>query len=383
MKTIAPAPATLFEQENALQIKEKGKRGRVPSYPIRKVSMQLESDRGLTLSIQAGKITATAHLSATTTAEIVRYYIDAMRESPDTPAEEAEKIEAEIATLEDRVFQPTARLIDGEFSLTGGFGFDAENLAEYGISDFLTGGCHIEGSIAEVFEQFNIPLEITEDFSSEADDAHYNIEWNSVVYKIYTNEEVESNKLWSLTVDRTIAMINDQLERHGIADIELRSAHNFEVVYFAKKTQLLTPEHSAQTGAEKRSGRPNSELNHDAARRDTIIFGHPPSKGYDTQGFDHLTLNQLDQLVKENFIDLSDRQNDSPTAGEFYEFVKTYPRFTLDGYVVSPLRDDYRVTIGAIQLTAPATEEELFAFLALSKDGNKLKSDTNLEAWWN
>jgi len=40
-----------------------------------------------------------------------------------------------------------------------------------------------------------------------------------------------------------------------------------------------------------------------------------------------------------------------PTIGEFWELLKKYPneRVTLHGYIVSPGRDDYRITIEGLE----------------------------------
>jgi len=59
----------------------------------------------------------------------------------------------------------------------------------------------------------------------------------------------------------------------------------------------------------------------------------------------------LNELYQNNFLDMSDRQNESPSMQEYFDLFSKYPDepISFDGYIVSPDRDDYRVTIDTIK----------------------------------
>lgn len=67
----------------------------------------------------------------------------------------------------------------------------------------------------------------------------------------------------------------------------------------------------------------------DSRTRDTIIFGKPIDGANDLGGayyFDELTVEQLEQLVNQQFADPAERQNFSPTLGDFLAFGQTQKR---------------------------------------------------------
>jgi hypothetical protein len=55
--------------------------------------------------------------------------------------------------------------------------------------------------------------------------------------------------------------------------------------------------------------------------------------------------------LENDFVDLEDCQNESPTAKEFKEFAEKYKNEDLCfiGYLISPEREDYRVSITGIE----------------------------------
>ena len=108
--------------------------------------------------------------------------------------------------------------------------------------------------------------------------------------------------------------------------------------------------------------------NKDYKRRDEIINKYlrvdRNRKGADYFGgierFDALPVEDLETLVKEKFADLDEAQNEAPTIKEFLEFAnryKDFARITFDGYVVSPDRSDYRVSVDAITIYPDAKNE--------------------------
>lgn len=89
-----------------------------------------------------------------------------------------------------------------------------------------------------------------------------------------------------------------------------------------------------------------------AEMRDQIIFGEPIDWGQRPNGIEHfsnLDIATLKQLNDLGYLNLKLRQNDSPTIGQFMEFMKEYPAVKCHGYVVSPFRNDYRVSIEGLE----------------------------------
>jgi len=105
------------------------------------------------------------------------------------------------------------------------------------------------------------------------------------------------------------------------------------------------------------------DLNKDFERRDIIITGEKKSNKYDTYSFQNMSLETLQKLFDESFIDPESSQNDSPTFESTLEFMKNHPRFTCHGYAVTIDRDDYRVSIEGVDLDAAATINELIDFV--------------------
>ncbi len=98
---------------------------------------------------------------------------------------------------------------------------------------------------------------------------------------------------------------------------------------------------------------------------------------------DHIPLLVLKKLLEEKFIDPNGRQNRSPSTQEFLSFMEKYPVAKAHGYVVSPYRDDYRVTIEGLSVDrADVTPEVRNAFLDLSENADQLDTDGDLNSWW-
>lgn len=115
--------------------------------------------------------------------------------------------------------------------------------------------------------------------------------------------------------------------------------------------------------------------------------------------FDKLSLEQLQQLVNEDFIDTESCYNGCPTVGEFLKFVKGIkqyvaenPDYTSDdfdiyfiGYAVDISRDDYRVTIEGVEYSSryKVDREIMVKFMNFAKSADELDvTDTNGRAWW-
>lgn len=94
------------------------------------------------------------------------------------------------------------------------------------------------------------------------------------------------------------------------------------------------------------------ELNRNVDKRDMVLFGtnYDETKYFGgARRFDELSVEELEYLIKENFIDPDECQNDSPTTEEFLEYMKDHEQFVAFGYAISPDRGDYRITLEGIR----------------------------------
>ena len=63
-----------------------------------------------------------------------------------------------------------------------------------------------------------------------------------------------------------------------------------------------------------------------------------------------IPLEALELLFAEKFIDPHSRQNYSPSAHEFLQFMHKYPNVVTHNYAVNPYRDDYRISIEGLMV---------------------------------
>lgn len=90
-------------------------------------------------------------------------------------------------------------------------------------------------------------------------------------------------------------------------------------------------------------------FNFDAYRRDFIMGTEKAHYFAGIKDFTNATVEQMGRLLEENFMDPESQRNHCPPAREIYEFMKKWPQVTFDGYLVSPMRSDYRVSIVAVE----------------------------------
>lgn len=126
------------------------------------------------------------------------------------------------------------------------------------------------------------------------------------------------------------------------------------------------------------------KLNKDIKRRAEILNIPADCLKGGTRRFDGASVEQIELLIKENFLSKYNCQNSSPTAEEFLDFMKQYPSAKAHGYVVSPERDDYRVTIEGLEMVAES-EEEIDAFYDFCRHASDLsvnKKKLHAYSWW-
>lgn len=89
-----------------------------------------------------------------------------------------------------------------------------------------------------------------------------------------------------------------------------------------------------------------------AERRDEIIFGSFDPDSYMVGGirrFSGLSPEKLERLVAIKAADKRESQNLAPSIEEFLAYGKRNPgKTSFEGYAVTPLRDDFRVSIDGV-----------------------------------
>lgn len=127
------------------------------------------------------------------------------------------------------------------------------------------------------------------------------------------------------------------------------------------------------------------DFNKDVKLRDEIIFGEyiPYVRGCGgIRSFDGMTVDTLKKLVELKFADPDERQNDSPKIREFIEFMENHKGYTVNGYAVALHREDYRVSVDAIQHTGKLEDgKELAQFATFCKNSDEFDPEEGY-AWW-
>lgn len=120
-----------------------------------------------------------------------------------------------------------------------------------------------------------------------------------------------------------------------------------------------------------------------AAERDAILGVCSSYALGGVDRFSRLDIGKLDALLAAGHADPDERQNDAPSTAEFRDFLAAHPRFTAHGYVVSPHRDDCRLSLEGVQLDAKPTQEEIAAFSARFAMADEfVLSDDRLYCWY-
>ena len=125
----------------------------------------------------------------------------------------------------------------------------------------------------------------------------------------------------------------------------------------------------------------------DAKKRDAVIFQDGYKESEYLGGVRHysgLNLKDLNKLIKLGYADLDEEQNFAPTIGEFRQFMEEHHGYTAHGYVVSPNRDDFRVSIEGIEKdTGYETAEELEDFISMFRHADEFNvSKTGMYCWY-
>lgn len=117
--------------------------------------------------------------------------------------------------------------------------------------------------------------------------------------------------------------------------------------------------------------------------RHEILDLNYDDKPYDTKRVRFISLEQLLELKKEGLIDLDEYQNNSPTVAEFIDFLTDYPKFNAHGYIVTPEREDSRVSLEGLEVEEELTTDEILAFSNKFHLADEFEVQRNYaRCWW-
>lgn len=103
---------------------------------------------------------------------------------------------------------------------------------------------------------------------------------------------------------------------------------------------------------------------------------------YDILRYEGLNVEGLRLLLEKGFADPEERQNCAPPIQDIYDFMCQHPGFTAHGYIVTPNRADYRVSIEGVEC-CDYDSSDAEAFSALFHDADDfVVEDGNLYCWY-
>ena len=148
-------------------------------------------------------------------------------------------------------------------------------------------------------------------------------------------------------------------------------------------------------GRSQRNQRPAAQrgnfiYNRDSDTRDRMLFGGPVQWAETYGGiknFSKLSLEKLQQLIAQRFVDPTSAENNSPTIREFSEFAQEQALrgfdFYFEGYAISPEREDYHARIEGIVFNGNCPHQLIVEFQEFVGDPDELELDPYyLRAWW-
>ena len=121
----------------------------------------------------------------------------------------------------------------------------------------------------------------------------------------------------------------------------------------------------------------------DVTRRNKLLGLPNNSESIDCQRFYGLSVDVLEILIAEGFIDLDENQNNSPTTEEFLEFMKKYPGVKAHGYVIGCDREDCRTTLEGLSFMGEVTFPMLVDFTEMCRFADEFViGEDGLYSWW-
>jgi hypothetical protein len=113
-----------------------------------------------------------------------------------------------------------------------------------------------------------------------------------------------------------------------------------------------------------------------------ILGLYPPTSGDTYVGRD-FTLDELTELDAIGALDLEERQNDSPSIGQFLEFFRAFEHNGLSfiGYIIFPPRSDARISIEGFECHPTDAQKQLLQNHFGRADEFECKKGY-CRAWW-
>lgn len=125
------------------------------------------------------------------------------------------------------------------------------------------------------------------------------------------------------------------------------------------------------------------DMNMDEVRRNQIIWGNNEARR-DAERFEMLSIQQLETLIGEKFVNPAHKQNDAPSIGTLLKWAKKFPDATIhfEGYVISAFREDYRVSIDGITVQNPSEKVQKAFKKSFQFADSFITKDSGWRAWW-
>ena len=124
-------------------------------------------------------------------------------------------------------------------------------------------------------------------------------------------------------------------------------------------------------------------LNRDDVLRQSIMGVDARYEMGGTERFEGMTLEVLNELVRNNFVDLAHSFNESPTVSYFKNFMEQYPNegLTAHGFLISPEREDYHVSIEGLEASS-TNADFIFDFAKTFNNADELNSKCGKQRCW-
>ncbi len=113
---------------------------------------------------------------------------------------------------------------------------------------------------------------------------------------------------------------------------------------------------------------------------DSSIWEESPE---DIERFKAVSLDVLETLLEEGYLDPQSAQNVSPTVEQFLAFIRKHPKAKAHGYAVSPYREDFRISLEGLFVDhEDITAEMRRDFEELCGNADDYEDGCHLYSWW-
>jgi hypothetical protein len=111
----------------------------------------------------------------------------------------------------------------------------------------------------------------------------------------------------------------------------------------------------------------------DKIRREALDLPEWDEKHDEYRSFSNADGKTLKKLLDAGAVDPNDRQNSSPTAGEFIEYCVNHPGAVCGGYLIGPARSDCRLSIDTID--EDTDKSQTMDFVKMFRDADEFFVD--------